>query len=338
MYNKPEAVAAQGSEYSYHAEAARQLFDHSVKILDYDHFGDVVRASRSYHPGVGVIAIRTAMGTVDRSAAEIVRARPSALPTITGRVDIDVSLRLAGTAPIDLQSIDGQRIFCHAQKEAWEQCEPRVREMIPQAKFVGSSESIKAIKTVIEMDQPDHIAIGPAHAIEPLGAVEIGSTQVNPANSRTRFYALQRDPRVPYLDEDEAKTEQRTVISLAHPEEYREMDKVIDLIDMLGITASDFITFGIGDFTRHRNDQRRAGGIFEFEHDRYDAELLELCARINGLHGNDGAHGPFSAKILGGFNWFPEEPMDLDMFGEWYDSEPTITQSVESPIGARYLS
>jgi hypothetical protein len=63
-----------------------------MKIEAHTKFGDIVKASRNYHPGLGVIAISTVAGTVDASAKENVRKRPSALPPIVGRVDVPIEL------------------------------------------------------------------------------------------------------------------------------------------------------------------------------------------------------------------------------------------------------
>lgn len=336
MSEIPRSIAAQGGEYSYHGQAAKEAFGPSVDIQDCEDFPAVIRASRADGPGgAGVIAVQSAMGTIDRSAAQLVRTRPSALPTIVGRVDLEVSLVLAAAAEMELEELNepnwNHRVHIHGQKEAWEQCEDTVRELIGRAKFRGSSESTKAIREVVAMQEPDHLAIGPAHAVEPLGASQVGDTQLNPPGSVTRFYALQRDPHMTLLcsDDEKKKTATRTIVSLAHPEDRGEMDKVLDLFQMLDLVPADFINFAIGDKTRHRNDQRRAGGIFEIEAGRYDPQLLEFFARVDALKGNDGAEGPFSVKPLGSFKWYPGELMDLDDFSDRYNSQSGTAKSAD---------
>lgn len=341
MSEIPRTIAAQGGEYSYHGQAAKEAFGPSVTIDDCPNFKTVVKASRSEGPGgAGVIAIKSARGTIDRSAAELVRARPSALPTIVGRVDLPVSLVLAAACELELADLAepywNHRVHIHGQKEAVEQCKETVRGLLDRPKFWGAAESTQAIRHIVELGQPDHLAIGPKHAVEPLGAVQVGPAQLNPAGSVTRFYALQRDPRMTLLcsDEEDAKTTTRTVVSLAHPEHPAEMDKVLELFQKLNLVPTDFIDFAIGDFTRHRPDQRRAGGIFEIRADRYGARLLEFCARVDALKGDDGAQGPFSAKALGSFKWYPEEPMDLDTFADQYRLKYTQPQPVEAEAAA----
>lgn len=330
MSEIPRTIAAQGGEHSYHGQAARVAFGESVDIEDCPDFSAVVRASRADGPGgAGVIAVKSALGTIDRSAAQLVRTRPSALPTIVGRVDLEVSLVLAGACDLELGDYNepnwNHRVYIHGQKEAWEQCEPTVQKLINRPKFRGSAESTRAIKEVVELGQPDHLAVGPAHAVEPLGAVQIGPKQLNPRGSITRFYALQRDPGLKMFYRESQKTDTRTVVSLAHPEGPGEMEKVLELFRMLDLVPADFINFAIGDRTSHRRDQRRAGGMFEILADRYEAQLLEFCARVDALKGNDGAEGPFSAKPLGAFAWYAETPMDLDAFADDYDGEPSVT-------------
>jgi prephenate dehydratase len=331
MSEIPRTIAAQGGEYSYHGLAARAIFGASVNIEDCPDFPAVIRASRADGPGgAGVIAIRSAFGTIDRSAAQIVRARPSALPTITGRFDAEVSLVLAAACELELKDINSdmtKRMNVHAQKEAWEQCETRLQQLVRRPKRIRSAESTKAIRDIVAMQKPEHLAIGPAHAVEPLGAHQVGDEQLNPAGSITRFYALQRDPELKLFYRAPEQTTTRTVVSLAHPESPGEMEKVLELFRDMDLVPADFINFAIGDNTTHRKDQKRAGGIFEIVADRYSAELLEFIARVDGLHGNDGAHGPFSAKALGAFDWYPEQPMDLDAFANSYDSQPSVTSA-----------
>jgi prephenate dehydratase len=270
-------------------------------------FGDVVRASRNTVPGLGVIAIATVAGTVEDSAAEIVRKRPSALPPIVGRVDIPVKLSLIGSEPQTIEKLSRRGVRCFVQKPAYEQCKDYLNENLPWLRVQFDGESTQAVKKIVAKNRPDWIAIGPSFAAEPLGGVILGPDQINPQGSVTSFYALQRDPREEILPVDPTKTESITVVSLAHPEGEGEFDKCMELADKLGVGISRFIQFNKGDFTKHNSGLLREGGILEIEGDIYDEHVTEFCARINGLRGNDGVDGPFDTIKLGCYPWYPNQ-------------------------------
>lgn len=304
--------ATQGGPLSYHAVAAKEAAKGvEIEIEPHRRFGDVVRASRNTTPGLGVIAISTVAGTVEDSAKEIVRRRPSALPPIVARVDVPIELALIGSTKRDIVSLGRRGIQCLAQKPAADQCRDFISTHMPWVKVHYRGESTEAVTEAIAKNNPDYVAIGPKHCAEPLGGVLVGPNQINPVGSITSFYVLQRDPRVQLLPIDPAKYSPRTVVSLAHPEGEGEFDKCVDLIDRLGINVTRFIPFDIGDFTKHDPQLRRGGGILELGHDMYDEELTELCARVNGLTGNDGHKGPFNTRKLGRYDWYPEQTISL---------------------------
>lgn len=323
-------VATQGGFYSYHAAAARLMVGENIQVYDCRTFGQVVRSARDENIGIGVIAISTAKGTVDRSAAELVRARPSALPTVVGKVNIKVPLVLIGSQPLAPDKFSAlSKVHIYAQIEAWRQCEDNVRELFDKVKphFVG--ESTQAIKNVVARGVIGQLAIGPRYAAEPLGGYILGPDQVNNPDDVTGFYLLKRNPNLDHLHQDQLPTQlKRCVMTLAHPEGDYEMHKVVELIQNMGIGVDKFITFAAGDFTKHRKDQKRAGGIFELFGGRHDTVILDCCSRINGLVGADGAPGPFSAKLLGAFERHDENwsPMDTDAFLDSYDGRPSYTQ------------
>ena len=304
--------ATQGSELSFHAMAAREVApDLEISIEPHHRFGEVIRASRNTIPGLGVIAISTVAGTVEDSAKEIVRKRPSALPPVVARVDVPIELSLIGSFEQSIEDLDRRGIRCLGQKPAIEQSRAFINEFMPWVKIQYRGESTAAVKEALDKKSPDYMAVGPRHCAEPLGGVIIGPGQINPESSTTSFYVLQRDPRMQLLPADPAKTTPRTVVSLAHPEGEGEFDKCLDIADRMAIKIGRFIPFDIGDFTKHNAELRRGGGIFELEHDMYDEELTEFCARINGLVGNDGHEGPFNTRKLGRYDWYPEEPIYL---------------------------
>ena len=313
--------ATQGGEFSYHAVAATKAAGGlTVAINEKEEFGDVVRASRSMFPGLGVIAISTVAGTVDASAKEIVRKRPSALPPIVGRVDVPVELALIGAQPQSIESVARRGVRCLAQKPAAQQCAPFLREQLPWIKLQYRGESTRAIKEVVQRSDPNYVAIGPSFAAEPLGGVIIGPRQINPVGSITSFYVLQRDPRQQRLPAQPDKTSKRTVISLGHPEGEGEFTKTLEIARMLGVGVARFIPFDIGDFTKHNSGLRRGGGIFELNQDLYDEQVTEWCARVNGLPANDGVEGAFTTKRLGGYDWYPEESLDLQNLAATFDT------------------
>lgn len=312
MSERSLTFATQGGELSFHAEAARIAAPGvEVEFESHQRFGEVVRASRNTLPGLGVIAISTVAGTVEDSAKEIVRRRPSALPPVVARVYVPIELSLIGSSEQPVEDLDRRGLRCLGQKPAVEQCRAFLTDFMPWVKVEYRGESTAAVKEAIDKNSPNYLAIGPKHAAEPLGGVVIGPNQINPEGSVTSFYVLQRDPRVQVLPIDSAKNTSRTVVSLAHPEGEGEFDKCLDMVDRLSIRVGRFIPFDIGDFTKHNPGLRRGGGIFELDHDMYDEELTEFCARINGLVGNDGHEGPFNTRKLGRYDWYPEDPVTI---------------------------
>jgi prephenate dehydratase len=305
--------ATQGGEFSYHAVAAQLLMgSEPMKIEEHTKFGDVVRASRNYHPGLGVIAISTVAGTVDASAKEIVRKRPSALPPIVGRVDVPIELALFGSSEQSIEQLNRRGVKCLAQKPAAQQCSEFLNTNLPWIKVSYRGESTRAVQEALATNSPNAVAIGPMHAASALGGVVLGGSQINPQGSITSFYALQRDPRQRLLPIDPQKTEEHSVVSLAHPEGEGEFTKCVKQAEKLGVEVSRFIPFDIGDYSKHNSGLRRGGGLLELKQGPYDAELTEFCAGVNGLRANDGVVGAFTTKRLGSYAWFPIPSLDLE--------------------------
>ncbi|HVX48079.1 MAG TPA: prephenate dehydratase domain-containing protein [Candidatus Saccharimonadales bacterium] len=326
MSETPKIVATQGDEGSYSVEAARALFGASVPIHDCGSFGKVIRETRQEGPkGMGVIPVKTAKGAVERSMAELVKVVPDALPDITGRVDLDVSLVLVSAQDQGLADVTRpewmKRVYVHAHREAWRQSEAGVRALLDRPNYRGSTDNIQAVKTIKEIDRRDTLAIGPAHAVEPFGVYQIGEGQVNPPNSVTRFYGLQLDPRIQLIFPDEEKTARRSVLSITHPQGAAAMQEVLELFESQELRPMDFISFPTNGDPRH-------GGIFEIAGDLYAPRLREFCARVSRIRDSDGERGSFMTRILGGFDWYPEYPMDLDTFANRYGATTTDEQSL----------
>lgn len=331
-------IATQGDEFSYHAEAARRLAGDEIEFDPKVRFGEVVRASRMTNPGLGVIAISTVAGTVDDSAREIVRKRVSALPPIVGRVDVPIKLSLIGSGPMDEEELSARGVRLLAQKPAYLQCLPVLEKIAPQIKVKFVGESIQGVREALARNlnksgnnkQHPYLAIGPAHAAEPLGGVIVGPEQVNPLGSITSFYALQRDPNLNLIPKDPEQTSVRTVVSLAHPDKAGEFEKAMRMTEEMGIIVSRFIPFNIGDFTKHDPNTRRGGGIFEIAHGRYDEQVTEWIARIIGLEANDGFRGPFDINMLGTFAWYEEESVDLRQLAEKREAAYSLQRKTEA--------
>ncbi len=319
VQREPLIFAIQGDELSYHAKAVTEFIDKPVGFATMDTFGGVVRTTRN-ETNLGAIAICTVAGTVDASAKEIVCQRPSALPSVVGRQDIEVQLGLIGSCEqtIDELSERGREAKCLAQMAAMLQCEPFFEENLPllkrgrgnKSKGLYRGESIKAVREALSKKSPDWLAIGPSFAAEALDGHMVGPDQINPLGSVTSFYVLQQETDPKVLPEHPDKTEPRAVISLAHPEGVGEFAKCMEMAVRMGIKISRFIPFDIGDFTKHNKDVRRGGGIFEIAHTRTSGIVAEFSARIAGLEDNDGFGGPFNVRNLGGFMWYPEADID----------------------------
>lgn len=304
--------ASQGSEYSFHAEAARQAAPGmSVQIEEHHKFGEVIRASRSKSPGLGVIAIRTVVGTVDASAAIIVTEGAAALPPIKGRVDLEVELALIGSRDQDIEELAARRgVVCLAQKPAWLQCVDGLRKLLPWVETEFRSESTAAIEAVIEEDSLDLVAIGPSFAAEPLGGVILGPPRLNPPNSVTSFYVMQRNPNELILPTDPHKTEDRTVISIAYPKGNGEFDKCMEVAKEYDLKITRFIPYNSDDPEQQISRIRSNGGLVEVAHDMFDEEVTTFCARVQRLRDANGDRGDFVTHRLGMYPWYPEPVID----------------------------
>lgn len=307
--------ATQGGPQSYHAEAARRLAGVAtvagVNVESHDEFGEVVRAARKDYPGLGVIAYRTVAGTVEQSARSIIGRRTSALPPIVGRVDVPVKLALIGAQDQNLEALNRHGVRLLGQKPAVEQSRPWLEEHLPWIKAVYRSESTKAVEEAIARGDKNVIALGPTHAAKPMGGVVLGPEQINPKGSVTSFFALQRDPRFKLLPGNVEKTEKSTVVALLHPEGAGEMERIVDVAESLDIQGTRFTPFNPRTPTKHNPNIKRDGGILEILHGYYDEIVPEFCARVNAIKGGDGVDGPFDAKRLGEFDWYPGAAIDL---------------------------
>lgn len=321
-FEEPLVFATQGDETSYHAQAARTIaMGRRVRIIDKKKFGEVVVASRETKPGLGVIAISTVMGTVEESARSIVGQRVSTLPYVVGRVDLPVEFALIGSSAQTIEELGRHGVKCLAQKEAALQCSDFLGEHMPWVKVQYRTEATRAIKEAVAANNPNKIAIGPSSSAEPHGGVILGPSQINPPDSVTSFYVLQRTnrpqvlPRGQVLPKDPDKTVPRAVVSLAHPEGEGELAKVVEIAQDLEIGVTRVIPFGIGDYTKHDKQIRRGGGLVELAHDMDDGVVTEFCSRVAGIEAMDGVRGPFDAIKLGTYEWYPEELIDLAALG-----------------------
>lgn len=332
-----EAVTfhTQGSIHSWHAVAAREWAQESgenpkVLIEPHDKFGDVVRSCRKSYNHIGVMAMRTVVGTVDESAALIIIEGEAAMARFTGRQDTDVRLAIGGTDRHDFAEIEerrGKGVTCLAQEPAWLQS-TILHERLPLLKPQYRSESTAAVREAVERNDPNVIAIGPSFAMKKLGAFTLGPRQVNPRGSVTSFYLMQRDPTMQVLPQDPNKTEVRTVLSLTLPSnEDDEFKRCMEIAKQYGVNITRYIPFN-GDKDKEidgevkkvpaNNKIKVPGGLLEIAHGVYDEPTTEFRARVHHMkpvitngHGDD-----FRTHILGMFPWYPEEPvkaMELDL-------------------------
>lgn len=304
----PNAVlnfATQGDNYSYHARAAELAArDVPFTISPCEEFYQVVGKSRSTEPGLGVIAVHnTLSGVVVNAAKQLIRFRPSEIPPIVARVDLQVSLGLMGSQPQNLGDLNREGVVCLGQMPALDQCRGFMKQFLPEVKLVEAKESTKAIKDMIAADSADVVAIGPTFAAAGLGAVSLHPEQLNPVGGETSFFILQRDPTLSLLPTQPEKDQPVTVMSVGFPEGEGEKEKVLGAAEMLGLPVVRAIDFAQGDFTRDADLKKRAGGIFDISIGRYDEEMYHFCKEVNNLKTNDGRTGPFTAKVLGGYNW-----------------------------------
>jgi prephenate dehydratase len=297
------SFATQGDKFSYHALAAEIAAGEPVDVIPCDTFAQVVGKSRANEPGLGVVAVNnTLSGVVTNSATQLVRYRPSELPPIVARVDLSVSLSLAGTSEQDLETLNREEVICLGQRPALDQCIDFMTQFLPKVKLIESEESTKAIRDMLDADSSSILAIGPAFAVTGLGAT-ILHNQINPAGHRTSFYVLQRDPRLQLLPESPACNYPVSVTSVGFPDQDGEKEKVLDIASDIGLPMVRVIDFAQGDFTRDADLRKRGGGLFDVAGDLYDEKMYEFRKRVNQLKTNDGRTGPFTAKVLGSYSW-----------------------------------
>lgn len=306
MSSQENRCATNGDENSYHGDAAVAYYGPGTVPESYSRFSDLIKGS--WQIGRAIMAIQTVYGPVEAAASEIVRKhRPDTLPKIVGRVDRDVPLSVVCGVDVSLEDLgNGHGVTLYVQKPARDQSLDFIKQHWPQIRTVPNLESSEAMRQVIADKDPKKIAIGPSFAIDALGGHRVGPTQVNPAGSRTSFYAMQLDPTTGVPEPGDDQVEKRAVLTLARPDGQGEMEKVVNIIEEMGLRICRYIRFDIGDFTKHGPDLRRGGGILEIQASQYDGFLHEFCHAVNILKSNDNADGPFSAKILGDYSWVTE--------------------------------
>ncbi len=305
--------ATQGNEFSWHAEAARRAAGTSdIEIMDFEDFDDVLTASINEVPGLGVVAINTAAGVVDRPARRMVGRRAAALAPVVKRVDLEIGLSLIGSVEQSIEELNRRGVTCYLQEQAQVQIDAFKQAHLPYLHYKRRKESTHAVAEALSMNSPDHIAVGPSYSAQLVGGFVLGPPQINPEDSVTSFCIFQRDPRKNILPDDPGKTERITVLGVNYPENPGEFEKLVEAIASVDAKATRYIPYRTGYPTKHNPNIKKNGGILEVEHDIYDSKVTKLCAKINAIKGYDDVDGPFDAKKLGGYNWEPQEPLDLD--------------------------
>ncbi len=309
------AFATQGNEFSWHAEAARQAAGTSdIDIVDLDDFSHVITAAIDRYPGLGVMAINTAAGTVEGSARRFVGRRSAALPPIVDRVDLSIGLSLIGSVEQSIEELNRPGVTCYLQEEAQLQIDGFKRDNLQQLHYERRKESTRAVHEALGKQSPNHIAVGPSYSAEMMGGFVLGPKQINPEGSVTSFYVLQRNPKENILPDHPERTAKVSVIGLNYPEAPNELEKCLDAMDKVGLRPVRFIPYRNGHPTKHNPDIKKNGGILEVQHDQYDPEVPKFCSKVNSLKGDDGVDGPFDAKRLGEYDWYPQEILDLSSF------------------------
>lgn len=319
MSETAKIVAGLGDIRSYHGLAASEIFG-AVALKDCSGPNEIMHETRYLGPeGMGVMAVQTAHGPVAPSLAQIMNVVPDVLPTITARADVDVSLVLVSAQEVEVEELARRalthKIFVHANPEAWRQSEPALRDLLQGPRFRRSNDNVRAAQDIIALDDPDHLAIAPAHAVESLGVNQIGEEQLNPPGSRTRFYGMQLDPRKPLTVPDDEKTAKRVVMSITHPEYPGAIWDVLELSQATGVELMDFIRYP-------ENGRGLHGGIFEIAGDVFDPNLIEFAARMAKERDIHDEPGGYTTRKLGSIVWYPETPLNLDVFADRYDRAP----------------
>jgi prephenate dehydratase len=304
--------ATQGNEFSWHAQAARVAAGTSdIDIIDCDDFRDVITASINEDPGLGVMAINTAFGTVERSARRMVGRRAAALAPVVARVDLEIGLSLIGSKEQTLEELNRRGVVCYLQEEAQLQIDGFKRAHLPWLSYVRRNESTHAVQEALDKKSPDHVAVGPSYSAELMGGFVLGPKQINPEGSVTSFYILQRDPSQKILPAVKPRTKV-SVIGINYPDVQGEFEKCLDAMNKVGIEPVRYIPYRTGHTTRHNPNITKNGGILEVQHPLYDSRVTKLCGKINALGGEDGVVGPFDAKKLGEYKWPKQKVLDLD--------------------------
>lgn len=309
--------ATQGNEHSWHAEAARQAAGTvDIGIMDFDDFDNVLAASINEDPGLGIVAINTAAGVVDRPARRMVGRRAATLAPVVKRVDLEIGLSLIGSVQQSIEELNRRGVICYLQEAAQLQVDAFKQINLPWLHYERRKESTHAVAEALSKKSPDHIAVGPSYSARQVGGFVLGPPQINPEGSITSFYIFQRDPTQKLLPEDPDKTERVTVLGINYPEQSGEFDKLVDAVSNVGVEPTRYLPYRTGYPTKHDPNIKKNGGVLEVQHDIYDSRVTKLCAKINAIKGNDSVDGPFDAKKLGCYDWFPQEVIDLQTLVE----------------------
>lgn len=303
--------ATQGNQFSWHAEAARTVAGTpEIDILDFPDFEDVLTASLNEHPGLGVVAVNTAAGVVDRSARTLFANRTSAQAPLVKRVDLDIALSLIGSVEQSLEELRRPGVRCLLQDAARPQIDAFKRTHLPLLGYDRRQESTHAVAEMLAIGSPDVVAVGPSYSAALTGGFVLGPPTITPEGSVTSFYIFQRDPREKILPEVPTHTDVRTILGLSYPESPGEVEKCIDAAVATGLEITRYIPFRSGEETRHDPNIKKNGGFLEVRHKMYDSRVTKFCGKVNKLRGEDSVLGPFNAKRFGEILWLPEEIID----------------------------
>lgn len=173
-----------GPRGTYTEQAAVEFAGSDHDLLEVPNFAAAVTAVEEGRAQFAVVPVENSIeGPVSQSLDILIHDTDLKL---FAEIEVAIEHVLVGPRTVDLAGIT----HVHSHPQALAQCSKWLDSNLPNAERVAALSTSGGVQTVVEQDDPAHVAIGPerAHALH--GGQILARNIQGAANNRTRFMAL----------------------------------------------------------------------------------------------------------------------------------------------------
>lgn len=188
-------VAIQGIDGSFHADAAKKLFDTRCTELVYcENFQDVFRKVSDGIADKGIVAIENSLhGSINA----IYRLLKRYDLWVSGEITLEINQYLIASKPLKLDSLKKANLHVLSQTPALSQAEQWLDEHLPNAKRQETHDTAESVKYIMKKDSSNYLAIAGKNAADLFGASIIAGPINDDPHNYTRFVVLQKEHNIP---------------------------------------------------------------------------------------------------------------------------------------------